>query len=120
MVQLGLTGEFKRQVLQWGGTTVYMNDSRNFLGQSNLTKREMRKVLIQTAEPASAREATEIAVKILDSTYAKAYLEQVVNDSQLNAEERNLLLSFLEDFEDLFDGTLGDWATEHVDLEIKP
>ena len=55
-------------------------------------------------------------VKIIYSTYAKADLKQVVNASQLNSEERTLLLRLLEDFEDLFDGTLGDWATEPVDL----
>ena len=51
----------------------------------------------------------------------KADLKQVVyNTIQLNAEERTMLLSLLEDFEDLFDGTLGDWATETVDLELNP
>ena len=59
-------------------------------------------------------------VKILDSTYAKAYLEHVVNASHMNAEERTLLLSLMEDFEDLFGGTLGNWATKPVDLELKP
>ena len=56
------------------------------LGKYDLTKREMRDVVIQTAEPASTREATEIIVKVIGSTYAKANLEQVVNDSQLNSE----------------------------------
>ena len=59
-------------------------------------------------------------VKILDSTYAKVDLEHVVNASHVNAEERTLLLSLLEKFDDLFDGTLGDWYTEPVDLELKP
>ena len=103
MVKLGLTADFKRQVLQWDGTTVHMKESRNLLGKSDLTKREMRKVVMKTAEPASTREDTEIMVKILDSTYAKAELKHVVNDSQLNDEKRNLLLILLEDFEDLFD-----------------
>ena len=53
MVQLGLTSDFKRQLLQWDGDTVQMKDPRNLLGQSNITKRKMRKVVIQTAEPAS-------------------------------------------------------------------
>ena len=118
MVQLGLTAEFNRQVLQWDGTTVHMKDTRNLLGQSDLTKREMREVVMQTAEPASTQKATERMVKILNSTYTKKYLEQVINDSQLNAEERTLLLSLFKDFEDLFDGTLGDWATKPVDLEL--
>ena len=89
-------------------------------GQSDLTKREMREVVIQTEEQASTWEATERMVNIFDSTYAKANLEQVVNAIQLNAEERILLLRFLKYFEDLFGGTLGNWDTEPIDLELKP
>ena len=52
-------------------------------------------------EPASAREATDILVKILDSTYAKTDFRQVANNkTQLNAEERAQLLKLLEDFEE--------------------
>ena len=75
---------------------------------------------MQTAEPASTQEATERMVKILDSTYAKSDLEQLVNASQMNGEERTLLLIFLGDFEDLCDGTLGNWSTDFVDLELNP
>ena len=120
MVQLGLTADFKRQVLQWDSTTVHMEESRNLLGQSYLTNRKMREVVMQNAEPASTREATEIMVKIRDSTYSKAELKQVVNDSQLNAEQITLLLSLLKYFEDLSGGILGNWATDPVDLELKP
>ena len=35
---------------------------------------------MQTVEPASTREATERMVKILNSTYAKAYLKQVADN----------------------------------------
>ena len=63
---------------------------------------------MKTEEPASTREATEILVKIINITYAKADLKQVAdNATQLNAEERTQLLRLLKDFEDLFDGTLG-------------
>ena len=51
----------------------------------------------------------------------KSYLNQVAdNATQLNAEERTQLLSLLKYFEDLFGVTLGDWATEPVNLELKP
>ena len=43
----------------------------------------MCKVVIQTAQPASTREANERLVNILDSTYAKADLEQVANNATL-------------------------------------
>ena len=87
MVQLVLTTNLKRQVLQWDGDTVHMKDPRNLLGQSDLTKRAIREVAMKTAEPDSTREATDLMVKILDSTYAKADLKQVANStSQMNAE----------------------------------
>ena len=76
----------------------------------------MRMGVMHTAEPASTQEATAWMVKILDITYVKADLKHVANnDVHLNDEERTLSLRLLEDFEDLFDGTLGEWATDPVD-----
>ena len=86
MVKLGLTTKFKRQVLQWYVVTVHMKESRNLLGKSNITKREMCEVVMQNAEPASTREVSERMAIILDSNYTKADLEQVVNTIQMNAE----------------------------------
>ena len=68
----------------------------------------MFKVAMKTSEPVSTREATEMLLKIIYSTYAKADLEKVAtNETHLNAEERTQLLSLFRDFEILFDGTLG-------------
>ena len=86
MVQLGLMANFKRQVLQWGDATVHMKEPIRLLEQYDITKCEMLKVRMHIAEPDSAREATEWMVKILDSTYVKADLKQVANNtSQLNS-----------------------------------
>ena len=41
----------------------------------------MHVVGMQTAEPASTREATEILLKTLDSKYVKADLEQVADNA---------------------------------------
>ena len=38
----------------------------------------------------------------------------------MNTEEITQLLSLFKDFKDLFDGNLGDWNIEPVDLELKP
>ena len=77
----------------------------------------MRKVVMHTAEPVSKREATDRMIKTTNITYKKADLKQVAdNATQLNAEERTMLLGLLKDFKDLFDGTLGDWDTEPVDM----
>ena len=117
MVQIVLTDDFKRQVLKWDGTTLHIKEPRSLLGQSDLTKCNMHEVVIQNEEPASARESTEWMVNILDITYAKEDLKQVAdNVTHINAEEITLLISLLKDLEEIFDGTLGNWSTEPVDL----
>ena len=59
MVQLGLTANFKCQVLQWYDNTVHMKEPSGLLGQSDLKKREMREVVMQTSEPDFTREDTD-------------------------------------------------------------
>ena len=94
MVKLGLTADFKHQVLQWDGATLHMKEPINLLVQSNLTKRKMRKVLMHTTEPASTREATERILKILDSTYSKVDLEQVVSNASQMIKKELCYLAF--------------------------
>ena len=97
-----------------------MKETRSLLGKSDTTKSEMRKLVMQTSETASTREDTEQMVKTTDITYVKDDLKQVANNAtNPNTEEITLLLSLLEEFEDLFDGTLGYWYTEPVHLELK-
>ena len=121
MVHIGLTADFGRQLFQWDGATENMKEPRNLIGQFDLTKREMPELVMQTAEPDSTQESIQLMIKILDSTYVKADLKQVANNtSQMNAEERTVLLSLLKDFEELVYGNLGDWSTEPVNLEINP
>ena len=72
---------------------------------------------MHTVEPVSTIESTQSLVKNLDSTYAKENLKQVANKStHINAEERTQLLILPKDFEELFNGTLGDWKTDTVNL----
>ena len=73
-----------------------------------------------THEPKSTEEATERTVRILDAKYEKADLQSVVDDCEhLSNSEKNKLLELLQEFEELFDGTLGDWTTEPVSFEVK-
>ena len=76
---------------------------------------------MHTEEPVSTREANQRLVKIINSTYEKANLKKVAdNTTHLKAEERTRLLRLLECFEGLFDGTLGYWYTYPVNLELNP
>ena len=60
-------------------------------------------------------------VNILNSNYVKSDLEQVAaNSTEMNDKEITKLLRFIKGFEDVFDGTLGYWDTEPVDLDLNP
>ena len=64
---------------------------------------------MHTAEPVDNTEDTDMLVKILDSTYAEADLEQVTaNKNQIKYDDRNKLISLHQYFDDIFDGTIGD------------
>ena len=68
------------------------------------------------------REATNRTITILDAKYKKANLLQVVHENfeHLTVSQWNRLLRLLLEFEELFDGTLGDWKTEPVKFQVKP
>ena len=72
-------------------------------------------------EPKSTEVVTQRVVKILEAKYEKANLPEVIESkcSHLNSKEKTILLEVLMEFEDLFDGTLGDWDTEPVSFELK-
>ena len=86
VVKLGLKAEFGHQFLEWDCAAVPMKDPVNFIGKPNLTQCKMQEVVMQIEEPYSIIESTGIVVKILDSSYAKADLEEVATSAvQLDA-----------------------------------
>jgi hypothetical protein len=120
MCKLGLITDFKNNTLIWEDTSIPMRTSQEETGNPQFRKHELKEIIKQTAEPLATQQATERAVKILDSTYEKANLEEIAaNAVDLDKDEKELLLSLLKDFEDLFDGTLGHWDTEPVNIELK-
>ena len=57
---------------------------------------------------------------IIDAKYCKADLPSITQECDLlNTEEQDQLLNLLHKFEHLFDGTLGSWNSDPVDLELK-
>ena len=70
------------------------------MGQTDITSCEIRKVEIHIEELFYNREDTDSLLKILDSTYVKACLEQIAaNATKLNYEDRTQLLMILKDFD---------------------
>jgi hypothetical protein len=72
-------------------------------------------------EPASTCNATKRVLEILDAKYDKAELPSIVknNCAHLSTSHCNSLLALLLKFEELFDGTLGDWKLPPVSFELK-
>jgi hypothetical protein len=72
-------------------------------------------------ESASKPNATKRVVEILDAKYDKADFPSIVknNCAHLSISHCTLLLVLLLKFEELFDGTLGDWKLLPVSFELK-
>jgi hypothetical protein len=116
MIRLGIILDFKDLRVTMDSVTIPMRPHDSFPSTPEL-QLQLKSIL----EPASTREMTNRAVKILDSKYEKANLPELVNEySHLTVYQRHKLLDLLQEFEELFDGTLGDWDTEPVSLKLKP
>ena len=72
------------------------------------------------AESLAANASTERIREILEAKYVAADLEKVCSSqAHLALQEQRKLLALLNKYADLFDGTLGKWTQEPVDLELK-
>jgi hypothetical protein len=91
------------------------------LPTSNKKALRLNNSLAKNQEPKSTESATRRIVEILDANYEKANLPELVENecSHLNPTEKLQLLELLTEFEDLFDGTLGDWDSEPVSFPLK-
>ena len=120
--KLGIVLDFRTKEMTIDEITLPMRDVTSLSTKSKMYKAwKMNNSLRMDNEPASTLEATKRCVKILDANYKKADLPSVVKDncSHLNPDEQAKLLELLMKYEDLFDGTLGDWKTEPVSFELK-
>ena len=67
-------------------------------------------------------EAAKCLIEILDAKYEKANLRAITKQECLNhlsAIDKNKLLKLLQEFKELFNGTLGDWDCNPVSLQLK-
>jgi len=115
---LGVNLDFRKSVVDWEGIEVPMKDFQK-LKELKMSRDEVNAIIKGSAEPLITQAATERMVRILDSKYEKANLSHVVaSTTHLTAIEKKKLYQLLVKYEDLFDGTLGEWKTEPVDFEL--
>jgi hypothetical protein len=72
-------------------------------------------------EPESTCNASKCVVEIFDAKYDKADLPSIVKNNCMHQSTPhwNLLLALFLKYEELFDGTLGDWKLPPVSFELK-
>ncbi len=117
MTELGIILDFKDRMITIDEIKLpmkYIND----LPSSN-QKAFSSQSCERDNEPKATELATQQVVKILDAKYVKANLPELVknNCTNLSPSEQDQLLELLEEFEDLFDGTLGVWDIEPVTFD---
>ena len=117
MASLGCLLDFSNKEITLDGTTLPMRPLRSFMCQKRLNSTFQKFI-----EPSVTEQLKERTVKILDAKYEKADLPSVVNENcpHLSVSQKKDLLELLNEFETLFDGTLGDWDTEPIHLRLKP
>ena len=118
--ELGIVLDFRTKEITIDEIILPMRDINNLSTSSKIEKAwSVNHNMVH--EPKSTEEATQRAIHILDAKYEKADLQSVVdtNCPHLSLPDQNKLLELLTKYEDLFDGTLGDWDTEPVSFELK-
>jgi hypothetical protein len=72
-------------------------------------------------EPQSTEDTTKHVTRILDAKYQKADLQSIVRDNckHLSTDQQKKLLQLLMKYKLFFDGTLGDWKTKSVSIQLK-
>jgi len=120
--RLGIVLDFRTSAIEIDQISLPMRDINKLQERSKIERAWTVNNSMRLDEPASTEELTDRTVKILDAKYEKADLPSVVESScpHLSLHQRRQLLTLLEEFEDLFDGTLGEWETDPVSLELKP
>ena len=109
--------DFEYQVIKWDDVSIPMNRTK----LSKNIKKELNAIFQLATEPKTVQQATERVSRILDASYEKANLVEVVDKHccHLSKDRRNTILKLLLQYEDLFDGTLGEFHTNPVHLDLK-
>jgi hypothetical protein len=117
---IGAVLDFKEKTITIDDVLLPMRNIKNLQLKSSIL-RGLKLNSSFAQEPASTRKATKCVVEIFDAKYDKADLPSILksNCAHLSTSHRNLLLVLLLKFEELFDGTLGDWKLPPVSFELK-
>lgn len=106
---LGINLRFSDLTIEWDGAEIPFKDSDS----------RLESFFIQDSPAVDS--AVERLKKILDAKYEAADLDKIADTAlHLSVDEREELRALLHKHEALFDGKLGNWTGEELDIELKP
>jgi hypothetical protein len=119
--KLGIVLDFRTKTITVDESILPMQNINNLSTAAKIERTWSVNNSIMLHEPESTLDVTNRVVGILDAKYEKADLRSVVDEhcKHLPLHDQNKWLDLLTEYEDLFDGSLGEWITEPVHLEIK-
>ena len=115
LISLGIDLKFSTGEMEWDNATVDMPTTSEL--DSNWAK-QMETEILYMHDPVTTD--AERIQSIVEQKYSPADLDKVVSElDHLSNKERKKLLYLLNKFKDLFDGSLGTWKTDPIELELK-
>ena len=109
--QLGIDVKFSTGTIEWGDALLPMRSP-------SVTQEQA--FLAEDTEGALAIKTSERLKSILDAKYEKADLHKEVGKcAHLTPDQQDMLLTLLQRYQHLFDGTLGKWKSEPYDIQLK-
>ena len=107
--ELGISLDFENNIVSWQHVDIPMKP-RDCTVEGHFA----------IEESANVQQATSRIKKILDAKYEKANLKQIVKSlNYLAKSEQKLMLQVLRKYEDMFDGTLGDYTGSEYKIELQ-
>ena len=114
--ELGMDICFSTSTIHWRGVSVPMRD------YGDLRSRQAAHLIyVENFETEITKSVSKRVNQILDAKYEKANLVQITdNCTHLTKQQKQKLLTLLQKYEDLFDGTLGGWKGTDIKLDLIP
>jgi hypothetical protein len=115
MLELGIDICFSTAEIKWDNASIPMHPADK-LSELNIDNFEQEILFAHDPETTDA----ERIQNIVESKYCPADLRLIATECEiLELEQQEMLFNLLSKFEHLFDGTLGTWKTETIELELK-
>ena len=114
-MKVGKITDLNNYIQEWYNSIVTIKETETLLGKNNPAKHKMPGMSKKIVYTAFTRTSTKRVFNILDNAYKKYNIDKLVDSvTQLNTEERKLLLVLLNKFEYLFDGAPEKWLNAPV------